>query len=495
MRTPTDAQVRKLMEEKSKHGQVGLAAIKSGMDRKTASKYLRANKLPSAMTVERYWRTREDPFEEDWAEIEKKLTDAPELEAKALFEDLLGRRPGQYTEGQLRTLQRRIKRWRATKGPDKEVFFAQRHRPGEAMQTDFTSGNELEVTICGEAFPHLLCHPVLPYSNWEWATVCRSESMLAIRRGVQEALFRLGRVPEYHQTDNTTAATHDLATGKRGFNDEYKALMDHLGMKPRTIEVNEPHQNGDVEAGNGAFKRRLKQHLLLRGSRDFCSEEEYERWVQGIAEKANALRTAKVREELEVMRPLVVSRLLDHDEETVRVSEGSTIRIRYNTYSVPSRLIGETVKVWVYENRLEVRYGQDLMLTVERLLGRFGHRIDYRHIIWSLVNKPGAFARYRYREELFPTVIFRRAYDALSEAQPGTKGDLEYLRVLHLAASTMESEVAAALELLLDQGTLPTLDQVQALLHPKRAPVPAMEPLKVDLQEYDWLLVEQGEVA
>jgi hypothetical protein len=483
------------MEEKSKHGQVGLAAIRSGMDRKTARKYLRANKLPSAMTVERAWRTREDPFAEDWADIEEKLTIAPELEAKALFEDLLARRPGQYTEGQLRTLQRRIRRWRATRGPDKEVFFAQQHRPGEAMQTDFTSGNELGVTICGEPFPHKLCHPVLPYSNWEWATVCRSESMLAIRRGVQEAVFRLGRVTEFHQMDHSSAATHELSTGSRGFNDEYRSFVERLGMKPRSIEVDEPHQNGDVESLNGAFKRRLKQHLLLRGSRDFASEQDYERWVQEIAEKANALRTAKVREELEAMRPLVVSRLLDHDEETVTVSEGSTIRIRHNTYSVPSRLIGETVKVWVYENRLEVRYSQELMLTVERLLGRFGHRIDYRHIIWSLVRKPGAFARYRYREELFPTVIFRRAYDALSEAQPGTKGDLEYLRVLHLAASTMESEVGAALELLLSQGMLPTLDQVQALLNPKRTAVPEMAPLKVDLQEYDGLLVVQGEVA
>lgn len=495
MRTTTDAQVRKLMEEKSKHGQVGMAAMKAGMDRKTARKYLRAGKLPSAMTVERVWRTREDPFAEDWAEIEEKLTDAGELEAKALFEDLLERKPGKYTEGQLRTLQRRIKRWRATKGPDKEVFFPQQHRPGEAMQTDFTSGNKLGVTIGGEPFPHLLCHPVLPYSNWEWVTVCRSESLLAIRRGVQEAVFRLGRVPEFHQTDHSTAATHELATDGRGFNDEYQALMDHLGMKPRTIEVKKAHQNGDVESANGAFKRRLKQHLLLRGSRDFASEEEYERWMQGIAEKANARRTAKVGEELEVMRPLVVSRLLDHDEETTTVSEGSTIRIRHNTYSVPSRLINETVKVHVYENRLEVRYGQELMLTVERLLGRFGHRIDYRHIIWSLVNKPGAFARYLYREELFPTVIFRRAYDALSDAQPGTKGDLEYLRVLHLAASTMESEVGAALELLLDQQALPTLDQVKALVSPKRMTVPDLVPLKAELGDYDALLKTQKAVA
>jgi len=111
--------------------------------------------------------------------------------------------------------------------------------------------------------------------------------MLAIRRGVQEAVFRLGRVTEFHQMDHSSAATHELSTGSRGFNDEYRSFVERLGMKPRSIEVDEPHQNGDVESLNGAFKRRLKQHLLLRGSRDFASEQEYERWVQEIAEKAN----------------------------------------------------------------------------------------------------------------------------------------------------------------------------------------------------------------
>src|SRR5687767_7185802 len=130
-------------------------------------------------------------------------------------------KPDRYHEGQLRTLQRHVKQWRAQSGPDKEVFFQQEHRPGEAMQTDFTWATELRVTIAGEPFPHMLCHPVLPYSNWEWATICRAESMAAMKRGVQAALFRLGRVPEFHQTDNSTAATHDLRTGKRGFNEEY----------------------------------------------------------------------------------------------------------------------------------------------------------------------------------------------------------------------------------------------------------------------------------
>ena len=177
------------------------------------------------------------------------------------------RRPGRYREGQLRTFQRRVKQWRAEHGPPREIFFPQEHRPGEAMQTDFTWAGALGIRIAGEAFRHLLCQSVLPYSNWQSVVVCLSESLLALRRGVQEAVFRLGRIPRWHQTDNSTAATHELATGSRGFNREYEELMEHLGMQPRTIAVGESHQNGDVEALGGALKRRLEQHLLLRRSR------------------------------------------------------------------------------------------------------------------------------------------------------------------------------------------------------------------------------------
>ncbi|MCP5004894.1 MAG: transposase family protein, partial [Planctomycetes bacterium] len=229
--TTTDVQVRKLMEEYQKLGQVGTAALRAGMHRNTASKYLKEGRLPSTMGRPRDWRTRPDPFVEDWEEVAARLEDAPELEAKALFDDLLERKPGRYQEGQLRTFQRRVQQWRAQEGPPKEVFFAQEHRPGEAMQTDFTWATELEITIAGEPFVHLLCHSVLPYSNWEWATPCFSESLSALRRGVQSAVFRLGRRAQWHQTDNSTAATHKLAAAEklrtgdgRGFNEEYKGL-------------------------------------------------------------------------------------------------------------------------------------------------------------------------------------------------------------------------------------------------------------------------------
>jgi hypothetical protein len=483
-----DAQVRKLMEEMSKHGQVGLASLRAGMDRKTGRKYVGAGKLPSELESPRTWRTREDPFAEDWAAIEAKLAQAPELEAKTLFDELLAKDPERYEEGQLRTLQRRIKQWRAGKDPDKAVFFAQEHRPGEAAQTDFTWCTELGITIAGELFVHMLCVLVLPFSNWQWVTVCLSESMAALRRGVQAALFRLGRVPTFHQTDHSTAATHTPTHDHSKFNEEYLALMRHLGMEPRTTGVGEKEQNGDVESSNGALKRRLEQQLLLRQSRDFDSREVYERWVQDVVDKGNRPRAGKLAEELAVMRQLAVSKLPEYTEIDVGVSAWSTIRVKFNAYSVPSRLIGETVRARVYDDRIEISYGGQPQLTVERLRGRQGHRINYRHIIWSLVQKPGAFARYKYRDDLFPTVTFRRAYDALQSPERGIAGDLDYLRILHLAASTMEADVEVALALLLSEHKTPKPDLVKAMVASPRIEVPALAAQVVDLHVYDALL-------
>jgi len=480
------------MEELERQGsKVGVAALRAGMHRNTARRYRDLGKVPSELRQPRSWRTREDPFAEDWPAVAQRLADAPELEAKVLFEDLLSRRPERYEPGQMRTFQRRVKTWRAEEGPAKEVFFAQEHRPGEALQSDFTWAHELVITIAGEPFPHQLCHVVLPYSNWSWPTVCFSESLAALRRGVQAAVFRLGRVTHFHQTDNSTAATHHLEPGKRGFNVEYEALMRYLGMVPRTIEPGQKHQNGDVEALNGALKRRLEQHLLLRGSRDFPTQEAYEGWLAEVMEKANRLRSRRLAVELAAMTALRVDRLPEYTEVDLGVSSWSTIRVKNNAYSVPSRLTRERVRVRIFETSLEVFYGGRHQLTIERLRGNGGHRVDYRHIIWSLVRKPGAFARYRYREELFPTPAFRRAYDRLHAARPTPRADLEYLRILHLAASTMESDVEAALDLLGEE--VPLYERVQSLVQLARSPaaVPDVPVPVVDLHAYDALLRSQ----
>jgi hypothetical protein len=482
------------MEEMSKDGQIGRAAMKAGMDRKTARRYIAAGKLPSEMKEPRWWRTRQDPLAGDWPSIAAMVKDAPGLEAQTVLELLKKEHPERYNDGHLRTLQRRLRRWRAESGPEREVWFTQAHRPGEAAQTDFTSTVELAITIAGQMFLHLLCVTVLPYSNWQWATVCLSESMVALRRGVQAALFQLGRVPKYHQTDHSTGATHQIARDAEGrtFNEEYLAMVRHFGMDARTIAVGKKEQNGDVEAGHRALKRRLEQALLVRGSRDFTDQDEYQAFVDGVVRKANAGRGPRVAEEIEAMRPLIVDRLPEYSDLAVPVASTSTIRVKSCAYSVPSRLIGERVRVRLFEHRVEVYYADKLELSCERLRGK-GVRIDYRHVIWSLVRKPGAFARYVYREELFPSVTFRRAYDTIQAAQPGIKGDVEYLRILHLAASTFEADVEQALLALQADGTPVTAEAVKkktAQAADGGPPVPELEAPAIDLAAYDALLVE-----
>ena len=134
----TDHQVRRLFMLNEKENSRTIAAAKAGMDPKTAREYLKIGKLPSQIKCTHDWKTREDPFEEDWPEILEMLGINPGLEGKTIFEYLQNTTPGQYQDNQLRTLQRKLKYWRATEGPAKEVYFPQKHHPGELCASDFT---------------------------------------------------------------------------------------------------------------------------------------------------------------------------------------------------------------------------------------------------------------------------------------------------------------------------------------------------------------------
>jgi hypothetical protein len=158
---------------------------------------------------------------------------------------------------------------------------------------------------------------------------------------------------------------------------------------------------------------------------------------------------------------------------------------------VPSRLIGHTVEARQHPTTVEVRYRGQVLETMPRLRGDADHRIDYRHIIESLVRKPGAFARYRYREELFPSLTFRQAYDVLGVTH-GERADVEYVRLLHLAATTHEREVEATLRLLLDDQQPFDYASVQAVVTPAIPPVPVIHLPVPDLAQYDALLVGGG---
>jgi len=279
-----------------------------------------------------------------------------------------------------------------------------------------------------------------------------------------------------------------MPSGSRVFNARYLSMMKHFGMEPFTIQSGEAHENGDVESLNGVLKRRMVQHLLLRGHRDFASVEAYQAFLHDVLDRANRLRHERLVEELAVMRLLRVDRLPEFDASEPRVSSWSTIRVARNSYSVPSRLIGEKVKVRCYEDRVEASYHGVSQMVAPRLSGRGGHRINYRHIIDWLVRKPGAFRNYRYREDLFPTLNLRVAYDRLREGCSERVADIEYLRILKHAARTMECEVDTVLELLCSEGMLPRWNTVLEFCPQHTVVLPEVTVPPVDLSRYDLLL-------
>jgi len=380
-----------------------------------------------------------------------------------------------------------MKLWRATEGPAKEVFFAQRHHPGRLSASDFTHMADLGVTIQGQSFPHLIYHFVLTYSNWETGTVCFSESFESLCEGFQNALWELGKVPHRHRTDRMSAAVNSL-TDPAEFSQRYEAMLRYYGIEGEKIQAGQAHENGDVEQRHHRFKRAVDQELMLRGSRDFDRAPAYQQFLKDLFARLNAGRRQRLAEEMAVMKELPARRLESYKSERVRVDSGSLIYADRNVYSVPSRLIGEQVEARLYVDRVEVWYGQKKVEEMPRLRGRRKHRVDYRHIIDWLVRKPGAFENYRYREELFPTSRFRMAFDALRETM-GTGASKEYLRILELAAKESETKVDEALRGLLAaaEGAL-TADPVQEMIAAENLrPLRTVTVAAVDLRLFDEL--------
>ena len=483
------------MSEYEKTGKIVVSAMKTDVHPQTVSKYIKAGKTPAELQVPHTWRTRPDPLSKIWEEALAMLRDAPELEAKTLFEHFLAIPDNGLEESHLRTFQRRVRHWHATEGQEKEVFFAQDRKPGELMQLDWTHAKELNVTIQGELLDHLLCHCVLPYSNWECATRCLSESFLSLVGGLQAALKKLGKSPPNLGTDNTSAATHEqeaMPGRPRAYNSDYLELCTHYDLSPITINVGCPNEHGDVESLNRHLKRRLNQHLILRGSRDFASLEEYDRFVEGVMKAANAKRQKRIEEELACMRTLPESRLAEYREYAPVVSSQSLIQVRKHAYSVPSRLIGHTLRVELYEAQLKVYLGRDFLICLPRQIGARGALVDFRHVIEPLLRKPGAFINYRHRESLYPSAVFRAAYDRLVDDHGERPGLIEYLHVLKLAAEETVEKVEPLLSVRLARAEKWRATDVRDQVAPPVRKIIELTDLIPSLSAYDALLGKEA---
>src|SRR2546428_748372 len=313
------------MQERKKGITQRVAAARAGIGERTARKYERAAALPCQLKRSHDWRTRPNPFEGDWEWVVSQLERDPALQGSTLFALLCERHPERYRPPQVRTLQRHIAHWRALHGPEREVMFEQQHIPGERAQSDFTHMEDLGVTIAGEAFPHMLYHLVLTYSNTEAASICFSETFEALAEGMEKALWQIGGVPQQHRTDHLSAAVRQLRKEeKEDWTLRYQALMTHYGMQPTWNNTGIAHENGDVEQAHHRFKQAVDQALRARGSREFADRSAYEHFVQTLVYKRNQTRAVRFATEREALRPLPTTALAPCKEVRVMVSRFST---------------------------------------------------------------------------------------------------------------------------------------------------------------------------
>lgn len=492
----THKQIEVYMKHRKFGGSQEGSAAKAGFSERSA-RNLEARSFEVSKRQKR-WKTRIDPFEDVWESILLPLLSAqPKLEARSLLEHLQALYPDLYPDKQLRTLQRRVKAWKVLHGPEKEIIFRQIHLPGHQGISDFTDASKLCITIRREALPHLLYHFRLSYSGHEFShVVLGGESFTALSEGLQMALWSIGGVPETHRTDSLAAAYKNLPNKeKEEFTESYTQLCSHYGMKPTRNNKGVSHENGSIESPNGHLKNRIDQALMIRGSRDFDSLQEYRNFIREIDRKTNRRLAAAFAEERKVLKDLPERKTFDYTEVSVRVTSSSTIMVKQVVYSVPSRLIGSLVKVHIYDDRLEYYVGGEMISKIVRLRRnkKRVHHIDYRHVIHSLVRKPQAFRNYTYKEEMFPTFAFRQAWELLDQALDERQACKEYVKILYEAAQPdCENKVNDYLEKCLCSGHLPTSGEVMELF--KRMPRCSLQQKKIqpNLHDYEELLANQG---
>lgn len=487
----TDHQVHKFKQHRNTLSQVA-AAAKSGISERSARRIEGADALPS-QKPERNWRTRDDPLSEVWnAEVVPLLKVDVQLTAVTLLEELQRRHPGHYDEGVLRTLQRRMRQWRATHGAEREIYFAQEHPPGRLGLSDFTVADDLGVIVGGIDFNHRLYQFALAHSGWRHAmVVVGGESFIALSAGLQGALWHLGGVPEEHRTDSLSAAFNNLAEHQE-LTKRYADLCRHYGMRASRCNPGQSHENGSIESRNDSLKTALDQALRLRGSRAFDDRAGYERLVDEIVQRFNARVTKRLAVERPMLKVLPVRRTAEYEELPARVSKYAIFKVKSEQYSAPSQLIGHRLMVRQYAQHIECWLGGQCVLRRERATKRDGLRhardIDYRHLVAALQRKPGAFARWVLRDAAFPRDVYRRTWERLAARIPEREACKTMVGLLVLAAEGHEAQLGDELEQLIELDQLPDLLALTQLLAPPTGEVPIVTIELPSLSGYDQLL-------
>jgi hypothetical protein len=477
------------------------AAAKSGMSVRSGRRIEKGEHRPSRGRPHD-WRTRRDPLAGVWEqELVPMLERQPQLQALTLLEYLQQKYPEQYGRSVLRTLQRRVRQWRATSGPGKEVMFDLKHHPGEMGLSDFTHFKQVEITINGEPFEHLLYHYRLAYSGWQYVQVVQGgESFIALSEGLQNALEACGGAPQTHRSDSLSAAYRNL--GGRTDTDltqMYERLCQHYQLKPSRNNRGVAHENGSIESPHGHFKNRLHQALLLRESVDFASVAAYQQFIEQVVERLNQNCQERFEQERQHLQDLPAYRYPDYEVLAVKVTTRSTINIRCITYTVPSRLIGQTLTVHLYHDRLVGFVGREPVIHLTRIHVPGSHPIrrarsvNYRHVIGSLRQKPRAFLSCIWQQDLLPDDNYRQLWQQMQARFDAYTAARLMTEALYIAATQdKEQAVATYLAAQLEAGTL-SLVGLQQQFHPTTQPT--IVPLQTQqhlLKDYDQLLSPSG---
>jgi transposase InsO family protein len=487
----TDHQMHKYKEQRSDFTQVA-AAAKVGISERSARRIDRTDALPSQRPT-RDWRTREDPLAAVWDdEVVPLLRTDAELNAVTMLEELQRRHAGEYGASVLRTLQRRMRRWRAVHGAEREVYFAQEHPPGRLGLSDFTVADELGIEIDGVAFAHRLYQFALAHSGWRHATVVvGGESFLALSDGLQASLWRLGGVPEEHRTDSLSAAFKNLAE-EQDLTRRYDDLCRHYGMRASRCNPGQSHENGAIESRHDSLKTALDQALRLRGSRRFDDRAGYETFVEEIVQRFNVRTAKRLAVERPMLKRLPARRTAEYEEMPTRVSKYAIFTVKGAQYSAPSQLIGHRLMVRLYAEHVECWLGGQLVLQRRRATHGDGQRrprdIDYRHLVAALKRKPGAFARWVLRDAVFPRAVYRQTWERLAAALPERDACKTMVGLLSLAAEGHEAQLAEELQQLIELDQLPDLLALADLLAPRRSEVPDVAVELPALADYDDLI-------
>ena len=481
------------------------SAARAGLSERTGRRIDTRKHHCQKLRKPRQYSTRKDPLGTIWDnELRPMLENQPDLLPTTLFEHLQDNYPGQYDKT-LRTIQRRMKQWRALYGKEQEVMFRQIQQAGQQALVDFTVFKGITIFIAGVMLNYRLFHFRLAFSKWSYVKVIQGgESFTALAEGTTEALNRLGAVPAELRTDSLSAAFRNLTPDQANdLTERYQAFCQHYDMEPTRNNRGKGHENGAIESPHGHIKRRIQQQLQLCFSKvtdqcyHFDTLDEFQAFIDAVVAKLNRRNDALLREELAVMAPLPATAGVDFTEARVKVTSTSTINVRHVVYSVPSRLIAERLCVRLYDDRLECYLGSTHAVTLKRLhVGRQqrGRQIDYRHLIASLARKPMAFFHASLRDDILPNDHWRQLWQKSCQVLPPRQACYLVVGALELAAThDNEVHVACALEALLVEKSEPSLLVLQKRLglEGSRLPAPVGDTEQHDLASYDALLKNQ----